>query len=87
MQDTVSLLPAMVEVQVSQLPLLSFDENDTMAVNQNFARSPFNILCLLATSATVLTVNTLVLLWLKVKVRPTLLSMVSRACILCPLLD
>ena len=58
----------MVEVQVSQLPLLRFDKNDTIAVNQNFARSPFNILCLLATSATVLTVNTLVLLWLKVKV-------------------
>ena len=77
----------MVEVQVSQLPLLSFDKNDTMAVNQNFARSPFNILCLLATSATVLTVNTLVLLWLKVKVRPTLLGMVNRACILYPLLD
>ena len=77
----------MVEVQVSQLPLLSFDENDTMTVNQNFARSPFNILCLLVTSATVLTVNTLVLLWLKVKVRPTLLGMVSRACILCPLMD
>ena len=77
----------MVEVQVSQLPLLSFDENDTMAVNQNFARSPFNILCLLVTSATVLTVNTLVMLWLKVKVWPTLLGMVSRACLLCPLLD
>ena len=81
----------MVEVQVSQLPLLSFDENDTMAVNQNFARSPFNILCLLATSATVLTVNTIVLLWLKVKVRlssgqqRTSLGMVSRACFLCPL--
>ena len=83
----------MVEVQVSQLPLLSFDKNDTMAVNQNFARSPFNILCLLATSATVLTVNTLVLLWLKVKVRlssrqqRTSLGMINRACILCPLLD
>ena len=82
----------MVELQVSQLPLLSFDKNDTMAVNQNFARSPFNILCLLATSATVLTVNTLVLLWLKVKVRlsrqqRTSLGMINRACILCPLLD
>ena len=77
----------MVEVQVSQLPLLGFDENDTMAVNQNFARSPFNILCLLATSATVLTVNTLVLLWLKVKVRPTSLGSVSRACLLGTLLD